>query len=90
MALSDFLNGCTSVSLYLRCSLCSNSVHAAQKNVTCCTKKCWVLYKKMLPVAQKTVVSTEKDTSHRSCIAHQNYVSHKKYVVAPKTETHVD
>ena len=40
MALSDFLNSYTSVSLSSRCSLCSDSVHVAQKNVTCCTKDC--------------------------------------------------
>ena len=45
IALSDFLNGYTSVSLYSQHSLSSDSVRVAQKNVMlhkkmlCCTKK---------------------------------------------------
>ena len=63
MALSDFLNGYTSVSLYSRYSLCSHSVLVAQKTVTCCTEN---------------YVVTKGNISHRSYAAHQNYVSHKK------------
>ena len=46
MALSDFLNGYTTVSLYSRYSLYSHYVHVAQKNVTCCTKNYDVSTKK--------------------------------------------
>ena len=86
MALSDFLNDYTSVSLYSRYSLCSHSVRVAQKPVTCCTEN---------------YVVTKSNISHRSYVAHQNYVSHKKICcgnekkqkkqnVPPKRETHVD
>ena len=63
MALSDFLNGYTSVSLYSRYSLCSHSVLVAQKTVTCCTEN---------------YVVTKGNISHRSYAAHQSYASHKK------------
>ena len=63
MALSDFLNSDTSVSLYLRYSLSSPSARVAQKNV--------VLHKKLWCVNKENI-------SHRSYVAHQNYVSHKR------------
>ena len=82
MALSDFLNSDTSVSLYLRYSLSSPSVRVAQKNVVL-DKKLWCVNK--------------KNISQRSYVAHQNYGSHKriccgnkKKYVTPKKETHSD
>ena len=96
MALSDFLNGYTSVSLYSRCYLCSHSVHVAQKNITCWTKKCYVLHKKVLTLAQKTVASTKKifhlevQCAPKLCESQKNMFLQQKNYVTPKTETHVD
>ena len=71
VALSDFLNGYTSVSLYSRYSFCSYSVGVAQKTVTCCTKNYVVsakkifhievtLHTKIMWVTKKYVVATKK------------------------------
>ena len=38
----------------------------------------YMLHKKMLHDAQKTVVSTKNNVLHRSYVAHQNCVSQKK------------
>ena len=62
MALSDFVNGYTSVSLYSRYSLSSHSVRVAQKNIA--------LHKELF-------VSTKK-LFHIGCVAPENYVSRKK------------
>ena len=89
MALSDFLNSHTSVSLYSRYYLNSHSVRVAQKSV--------VLYKKNVVLHKKLCCVNKKNVSHRSYVAHQNYVSHKriccgnkKNCVTPKKEGHVD
>ena len=71
MVLSDFLNGCTSLSLDSRYSLCSHSVRVAQKTVTYCTKNYVVTKKKkfdievslrtkIMSVTKKYVVTTTK------------------------------
>ena len=80
MALSDFVNGYKSVPFYSQYSLSSHSVGVPQK-MLCCTKN--------------YIESTKKNISYKSCVAHQNYVDHKKYVLATnyvtlKKETHVD
>ena len=81
MALSDFVNGYTSVSLYSRYSLSSHSVRVAQKNIA--------LHKELF-------VSTKK-LFHIGCVAPENYVSRKKNMLRqqkklcdPKKETHVE
>ena len=48
MALSDFLDGYISVSLYSRYSLCLHSVHVVQKNVTSAQKTMLCQQKKNL------------------------------------------
>ena len=82
MALPDFRNRYTSVSLYSRYSF-------KLTFCTCCTKKCCV--------AQKSILCQQINISHRSYVAHQNYVSHKKLCcgnkgncVIPKKEAHVN
>ena len=70
MALSDFRNGCTSLSLDSRYSLCSHSVRVAQKTVTYCTKNVVTkkenfdievtLRTKIVSVTKKYVVTTTK------------------------------
>ena len=78
MTLSDFLNGCTTVSLYSRYSLRSHSVHVARK-------KCY-LYKKLCYV-------NKKDMLKKYYVVHQNYVSdikiycgNTKYHMTPKRD----
>ena len=60
MALSDFLNGFTSVSLYSRCSLCS--YQAAQKNL--------VLHKKLL-CQQKKLFHIEINVVQQNYMSHK-------------------
>ena len=81
MALSDFVNGFTSVSLYSRYSLSSHSVRVAQKNVA--------LHKELF-------VSTKK-LFDKGYVSPENYVSRKKNMLwqqkklcDPKKETHVE
>ena len=38
----------------------------------------YMLHKKMLGVAQKTMQCRQENSSHGSYVAHQNYVSYKK------------
>ena len=56
MALSDFLNSHTSVSLYSRYYLNSHSVRVAQKNV--------VLYKKNVVLHKKTMLCQQQKMFH--------------------------
>ena len=84
MALSDFFNGYASVSLYsrfpyahIRYILHKKMLRVAQKNVTCCIKN-------VLPVAQKTVVSTKKIFHIEVTLRTKIMSVTKKYVVATK------
>ena len=81
MALSDFVNGFTSVSLYSRYSLSSHSVRVAQKNVA----------------QHKELFVSTKKLFHIGYVASENYVSRKKNMLwqqkklcDPKKETHVE
>ena len=75
MVLSDFLNGCTSVSLYSRCSFYAHI--RKHKKILCCTKNyvsnkksMWNIYvkltlrNKIMWITKKYVVATKKNMWH--------------------------
>ena len=95
MALSDFLNGYRSVSLYSRCSLCSHQ--AAQKNLAlhkqllCQQKKCFtwklLLRNKIMWATKKCVVATKKIMRHPtedSCCLNMFSVAQKRITCLQK------
>ena len=76
MVFSDFLYGYTSASLYSRYSLCLHST-----NFFLFFERSWVLHKKIITFAQKSMLCRPKNISHRNYVAHQYDVVHKKVIL---------
>ena len=95
MALSDFLNGCRSVSLYSRYSLSSHSVCVAQKNVVLHKKLCCYVCPPKLSESQKICCGNKQNyvrpkrkrlmlTKYVYCCTEKEYMLTKKIRVGYK------
>ena len=86
MAISVFLNGHTSASLYSWYSLYSHSVRVAQKTVTFAQKT-------MLRQKQKQNIKIHPEVTLCTkirCVTKKYVVATTKYHLTPKREAHVD